>query len=67
MEAGADLGGHISKTLDRFLGEFWDYVLTVRDPSRRSSRCGALARSAASVELGDDRMDAFVDALEMVH
>jgi arsenate reductase len=30
-EAGVDLAGHTSKTLDRFLGAPWDYVVTVCD------------------------------------
>ena len=30
-EVGVDLRGHASKTLDRFLGEPWDYVVTVCD------------------------------------
>jgi arsenate reductase len=30
-EAGVDLAGHTSKTLDRFVGEPWDAVITVCD------------------------------------
>jgi arsenate reductase len=30
-EVGIDIGGHESKTLERFLGEPWDYVVTVCD------------------------------------
>jgi arsenate reductase len=30
-EVGVDLRGHASKTLDQFLGQRWDYVLTVCD------------------------------------
>ena len=30
-EIGVDLRGQTSKTLDRFLGERWDYVITVCD------------------------------------
>jgi arsenate reductase len=30
-EVGVDLGAHTSKTLDRFLGEPWDWVITVCD------------------------------------
>jgi arsenate reductase len=30
-ESGVDIGGHTSKTLDRFLGEPWDDVITVCD------------------------------------
>ena len=35
-EIGVDLRGHTSKTLDRFLGERWDYVITVCDLARES-------------------------------
>ena len=30
-DLGVDLNGHTSKTVDRFLGEPWDYVITVCD------------------------------------
>jgi arsenate reductase len=36
-EIGFDLRGHTSKTLDRFLGEPWDYVITVCDQA--GERC----------------------------
>ena len=53
-EVGIDLSRHTSKTLDRFLGEPWDYVITVCDsadercpvfPARttRSSDCASFA------------------------
>jgi arsenate reductase len=35
-EIGIDLGGHSSKTLDRFLNEHWDYVITVCDRANES-------------------------------
>ena len=35
-ELGIDLGGHTSKTLDRFLGERWDFVITVCDSANES-------------------------------
>jgi len=35
-EVGIDLRGHTSKTLDRFLGEKWDYVITVCDKANES-------------------------------
>ena len=35
-EIGVDLRGHTSKTLDRFLGERWDYVITVCDNASES-------------------------------
>jgi arsenate reductase (thioredoxin) len=35
-EIGVDLRGHTSKTLDRFLGERWDYVVTVCDSANES-------------------------------
>ena len=36
-EQGIDLRGHTSKTLDRFLPERWDYVITVCDSA--NERC----------------------------
>jgi arsenate reductase len=36
-ELGIDISGHASKTLDRFLGEPWDYVITVCDSA--NERC----------------------------
>lgn len=36
-EIGIDLGRHTSKTLDRFLNEPWDYVITVCDQA--GERC----------------------------
>ncbi len=36
-EVGIDLRGHASKTLDRFLGDKWDYVITVCDSA--NERC----------------------------
>ena len=45
-EIGIDLAGHTSKTLERFLGEPWDYVITVCDSA--NERCplfpGAIER-----------------------
>ena len=35
-EVGIDLRAHASKTLDRFLGERWDYVITVCDSANES-------------------------------
>jgi arsenate reductase len=35
-EIGVDVRGHTSKTLDRFLGEAWDYVVTVCDSANES-------------------------------
>jgi arsenate reductase len=35
-EIGIDLRGHTSKTLERFLGEPWDYVITVCDSANES-------------------------------
>jgi arsenate reductase (thioredoxin) len=35
-EIGVDMDGHTSKTLDRFLGERWDYVVTVCDSTNES-------------------------------
>lgn len=36
-EIGLDLSGHSSKTLERYLGERWDYVITVCDQA--GERC----------------------------
>lgn len=33
---GIDISGHRSKTLDRFLGETWDYVITVCDEANEA-------------------------------
>jgi arsenate reductase len=38
-EIGIDLSGHTSKTLDQFLGQPWDYVITVCDSA--NERCPA--------------------------
>ena len=38
-EVGISLAGHTSKTLDRFLGQPWDYVITVCDSA--NERCPA--------------------------
>ena len=35
-EAGVDLGGHTSKTLARFVGERWDWVVTVCDAANEA-------------------------------
>jgi arsenate reductase len=49
-EVGIDLRGHTSKTLDRFLGEPWDWVLTVCDQA--SARCPAFPGPARRVHWG---------------
>jgi arsenate reductase len=35
-EVGVDLGAHTSKTLDRFTGRPWDYVITVCDSANEA-------------------------------
>ena len=35
-EAGIDISGQSSKTLERYLGEQWDYVITVCDDANES-------------------------------
>jgi arsenate reductase len=35
-EVGVDLGGHTSKTLDRFVGDRWDWVITVCDAANEA-------------------------------
>lgn len=42
-EVGIDLRGHRSKTLERFLDEPWDYVITVCDSA--NERCPIFPRS----------------------
>jgi arsenate reductase len=67
-EVGIDLHGHSSKTLDRFLGEKWDYVITVCDSA--NERCplfpGAANRlhwsfddPSAATGTEEERLDAF--------
>jgi arsenate reductase (thioredoxin) len=41
-EVGVDLGGHRSKTLDRFLDQPWDHVITVCDSA--NERCPIFLR-----------------------
>jgi len=36
-EVGIDIGAYVSKTLDQFLGQPWDYVITVCDSA--NERC----------------------------
>jgi arsenate reductase (thioredoxin) len=43
-EVGVDLSGHRSKTLDRFLDQPWDHVITVCDHA--NERCPIFPRSA---------------------
>jgi arsenate reductase len=35
-EVGVDLSGHTSKTLDRLVGEGWDWVITVCDAANEA-------------------------------
>ena len=35
-EVGIDISGHTSKTLERYLGERWDYLITVCDDANES-------------------------------
>jgi arsenate reductase len=44
-EVGVDLSGHRSKTLDRFLDQPWDQVITVCDHA--NERCPVFPRGAA--------------------
>ena len=43
-EIGIDLRHHTSKTLDRYLGERWDYVITVCDSANEA--CPVFPRAA---------------------
>ena len=46
-EVGIDITGQVSKTLDRFLAEPWDHVITVCD--RANERCPVFPGRAARV------------------
>ena len=46
-EVGVDLRSHTSKTFDRFLGEPWDYVITVCDQA--AARCPVFPERARRV------------------
>jgi arsenate reductase len=35
-EAGVDISGHVSKRLDRYRSELWDYLITVCDQANES-------------------------------
>jgi arsenate reductase len=67
-ELGIDLSGHTSKTLDRFLGEPWDYVLTVCDsanercpvfPNARHRIHWSFEDPSAATGTEEHRLDAF--------
>jgi arsenate reductase len=49
-EVGIDLGGHRSKTLDRFLDQPWDYVITVCNGA--NERCPIFPRSVRRLHWG---------------
>jgi arsenate reductase len=49
-EVGVDLHGHRSKTLDRFLDQPWDYVITVCDSA--NERCPVFPRAATRLHWG---------------
>jgi arsenate reductase (thioredoxin) len=49
-EVGVDLSGHRSKTLDRFLDQPWDHVITVCDHAKE--RCPVFPRSAHRLHWG---------------
>lgn len=51
-EVGVDLAGHASKTLDAFLGQPWDYVITVCD--RANERCPVFVGAAARLHWSFD-------------
>jgi arsenate reductase len=67
-ERGVDLGGHTSKTLDRFLGQPWDYVITVCDsanercplfPGRAARRHWSFEDPSAATGTEDERLATF--------
>ena len=51
-EIGIDISGHQSKTLNRYLDEPWDWVITVCDRARES--CPVFPGSASAVHWGFD-------------
>ena len=51
-EVGIDLRGHASKTLDRFLDDRWDYVITVCDSA--NERCPLFPGAAARLHWSFD-------------
>lgn len=51
-EAGIDLSGHASKTFERFLGQPWDYVVTVCDSA--SERCPAFPARTTRIQWSID-------------
>jgi arsenate reductase len=51
-EVGVDLRGHTSKTLDRFVDESWDYVITVCDAA--NERCPLFPGRASRVHWSFD-------------
>src|SRR5262245_19146201 len=51
-EVGIHLRGHRSKTLDRFLGDKWDHVITVRDQA--NERCPLFPGGAARLHWSFD-------------
>lgn len=55
-DVGIDLRSHTSKTLDRFLGEPWDYVITVCDSA--NERCPVFPGRAARLHWSFEPPDA---------
>ena len=51
-ELGIDIGNYESKTLDRFLGERWDYVITVCDSANEA--CPVFPGAAHRLHWGFD-------------
>ena len=51
-ELGIDLRGHSSKTVDRFLAQSWDYVITVCDTA--NERCPVFPPGAQRLHWGFD-------------
>jgi arsenate reductase len=59
-EVGIDLRAHTSKTLDRFLGEPWDYVITVCDSA--NERCPLFPGAASRLHWSFDDPSAVTGA-----
>ena len=59
-EVGIDLRAHTSKTLDRFLSEQWDYVITVCDSA--NERCPLFPGAATRLHWSFDDPSAVTGA-----
>ena len=74
-EQGLDLSGHTSKTLNQFLGQCWDYVITVCDQAQEACPFfpGAATRAnwsfpdpSAATGTDDERLAVFRQVREAI-